>query len=297
MTQLKLALNADTTPLAVSDVLVFKSLEERAREAAAAGFPAVNVDRSEPGLTPEKASAILERHGLEVASGFFHGQFHDPALRDALLREARLQAEFSKAIGQSCLFVSAFVSPPERSAIAGSIRPDDETSLDESQFKIMARILEEIARMWLDYGVSMCFHPHAATYVEAPWEIERLLAMTDAELVRFGPDTGHLLLGGAEPIDLIERHFERVHALHIKDARLQVIERARREGLDYRQTCALGVWTEIGSGDIDFPRLFRLLKDRDWSGWVIVETDHTELPTALESSLRSRNHLREAFGI
>lgn len=297
MTQLKLALNADTTPLAVSDVLVFKSLEERAREAAAAGFSAVNVDRSEPGLTPEKAASILKRHGLQVASGFFHGQFHQPGQRDALLREGRLQAEFSRAIGQTCLFASAYVSPPERFAIAGRVRPDDETSLDEAELEIMARLLEEIARLWLDFGVRMCFHPHVATFVEAPWEIERLLELTDPGLVRFGPDTGHLLLGGADPIDVIERHFERVHALHIKDARLEVMERARREGLDYRQTCALGVWTEIGSGDIDFPRLFKLLENRNWSGWVIVETDHTELPTALESSRKSRAYLRENFGL
>lgn len=296
-TRIRLALNADTTPLAIGDTLVFKSFEERAREAANAGFHAVNADRCEPGLTPEKVARILSRYSLEMASGFFHGPFYQTEEEERIYAEALQQAAFSRAVGQKVLFVSALVSPPERLARVGRVTPSDPVSLTRAQFRQMSRLLHRIARLWMRFGIRLCFHPHVATYVEAPHEIETLMNLTDPELVWLGPDTGHLLLGGADPLQIIERHFERLGGLHVKDVDRPAMERVRREGLNYRQACAAGVWTELGTGCIDFPGLFNLLRRRGWAGWVIVETDHTRLATALESSQVSRRYLKEVIGL
>jgi inosose dehydratase len=293
---IRLALNPDTTPLSISDTLVFKSTAQRVREAAEAGFAAVNVDEEE-GLTAEDARRILQEYRMEVASGFFHGAFYLPGEEARIYDAAKAKAEFAQALGQRFLFVSALVSPPERRAIAGRVRPDEPISLDDRQFDRMARLLERIARLWRDYDVELCYHPHAATYVEAPHEIERLMETTDASLVRLGPDTGHLLYGGADPIALVARYFSRVGAIHLKDARQAVLDRVRLEKLNYREACARGVWTELGTGDVDFAALFELLRQKAWSGWVIVETDHTQLGTALESSRVSRKYLRDTYDL
>lgn len=297
MSHLRLALNADTTPLSISDSLIFKSAEERAREACEAGFTAVNVDRGEAGLTPEKAKNILQKYGLKVASGFFHGAFYHREEEDRLYREAIRQAEFSQELGHDCLFVSALVPEPKRYAQVGRIKPGDPASLSDEQFSQMAQLLERIGRLWKKYGIALCFHPHVATYVEAPHEIEKLMELTDPELVRFGPDTGHIFFGGGDPLALVDRYFNRVGAIHIKDVNRSVVEQVRKEGLDYRQACGRGVWTEIGTGDFDFPALFKMLRTCNWSGWIIVETDHTQLPTALKSSKLSRQYLKEKIGI
>ena len=160
----------------------------------------------------------------------------------------------------------------------------------------MARLLERIARLWRDYDVELCYHPHAATYVEAPHEIERLMETTDASLVRLGPDTGHLLYGGADPVAVITHYFSRVGAIHLKDTQQAVlIVPAGKAQLP--RGMRRGVWTELGTGDVDFPALFQLLRQRAWSGWVIVETDHTQFGTALESSRVSRKYLRDTFDL
>ena len=294
---MRVALNADTTPLSISDRLIFKPFEARAREAAETGFGAINVDRSEAGLTPRKVRQIVDRYHLEVASGFFQGRFYRAAEEEEIFCQAAQQAEFSAALGQDCLFVSAFVSPPERHALAGRIRPGEAVSLDAGQFIRMARLLERIAALWQGYGIELCFHPHVATYVEAPHEIDRLMEATDPGLVKLGVDTGHIFFGGGDPVGMIERYYERLAALHVKDIRSQVVEEARSKSLDYRQACARGVWTELGRGDIGFPSLFALLRNKGWSGWVIVETDHTALATAAESSRMSREYLHNVIGI
>jgi inosose dehydratase len=296
MADMRLALNADTTPLSISDTLVFKPLQVRAAEAAAAGFRAVNVD-AEEGLGPDEARRIVAGCGLEVAAGFFHAPFYEPEAEERILDAAARRAEFARALGQDTVFCSALVAPAERHAIAGSVTPETAVALDARQFHRMARLLERIARLWQRQGITLCVHPHAATYVEAPHEIERLLELTDPALVRLGPDTGHLFFGGADPLAFVERHLERVAGLHVKDIRPEVVAAARRLGLDYRQATARGVWTELGEGCVNFPALFRLLRDRAWSGWIVVETDHTRLPTALESSRASRRYLREVLGL
>jgi sugar phosphate isomerase/epimerase len=191
------------------------------------GFAAVNVDEEE-GLTAEDARRILHEYRMEVASGFFHGAFYLPGEEDRIYDAAKAKAEFAQALGQRFLFVSALVSPPERRAIAGRVRPDEPISLDDRQFDRMARLLERIARLWRDYDVELCYHPHAATYVEAPHEIERLMETTDASLVRLGPDTGHLLYGGADPVALVA-HYLAGRAIHLKDARQAVLDRVRLE--------------------------------------------------------------------
>src|SRR5688572_29253604 len=121
---IRLALNPDTTPLSISDTLVFKSTAQRVREAAEAGFAAVNVDEEE-GLTAEDARRILQEYRMEVASGFFHGAFYLPEEDDRIYDAAKAKAEFARALRQRFLFVSALVSPPERRAIAGRVRPDE----------------------------------------------------------------------------------------------------------------------------------------------------------------------------
>src|SRR5262249_8862240 len=109
---IRLALNPDTTPLSISDTLVFKSTLERLREAAEAGFPAVNVDE-EDGLPAEDPRRILREYGMEAASGFFHGAFYLLEEEDHIYDAAAAKAEFARALGQHSLFVSALVSPPE----------------------------------------------------------------------------------------------------------------------------------------------------------------------------------------
>ena len=61
---------------------------------------------------------------------------------------------------------------------------------------------------------------------------------------------------------------------------------------DYRTFSDKGIWTELGQGCVDFPAVFQILENAGFSGWIIVETDVTQLPTALESAIISRAYLR-----
>ena len=54
-------------------------------------------------------------------------------------------------------------------------------------------------------------------------EIERFLEDTDVPLLL---DSGHLLVAGGDPLRALADWRERIGAVHIKDARLDVVARA-----------------------------------------------------------------------
>ena len=45
-------------------------------------------------------------------------------------------------------------------------------------------------------------------------------------------------------------------------------------------------------GCVDFSTVFEILGNAGFQGWLIVETDVTQLPTALESAIVGRKYLR-----
>jgi inosose dehydratase len=64
-----------------------------------------------------------------------------------------------------------------------------------------------------------------------------------------------------------------------------------------------GVFCPLGAGVVDFPRVIDGLRERSYSGWLIVEQDVVPdaagrlVPDPLESARRSRAYLREKTGL
>ncbi len=79
--------------------------------------------------------------------------------------------------------------------------------------------------------------------------------------------------------------------MHLKDIDPAVQARGQADW-GYAKYSSEGIWTELGRGAVDFPTIFQILREANFSGWLIVETDVTQLPTALESAQISREYLR-----
>ena len=142
-------------------------------------------------------------------------------------------------------------------------------------------------------------HPHTSTYVEAPWEIERALELTDLGIV---VDPGHLLIGGADPIEVLRTWGDRVTYVHAKDVRLDVVRSAVAERVDAIEAWRRGIFCELGAGDVDLETFFDELRRIDYQGWVVVEQDRIPRPDELlsesvKAQVRNRDWLREHAGI
>jgi inosose dehydratase len=235
---------------------------------------------------PEALRDALTERGLVMLGGF-EGV---PLLRDGVVRERRERllsvARLLAAVadvgdpGRPPWFILADDTgdQPHRAARAGRITTAD--GLDATARRRFAANAEEVARVVLgETGLRTLYHHHCAHHVETPDEIDAFLDATDPELLNLVFDTGHASYGsgqvddGALAASLLERWWERVPYVHLKDCHPEVAARARREGWDYRTAVGAGVFCELGQGSVDFGRVVDLLRARGYADWVTVEQD------------------------
>ena len=158
-----------------------------------------------------------------------------------------------------------------REAAAG--RPDEleRTALDDDGFSAALERLEHAVARCRAAGVRPVFHPHAGTYIETPAEIERLLAGSDVELCL---DSGHLAIGGSDPVALARRCAGRIAHLHLKDVDGAMLERLRAGEIEMMAAWEAGLFCPLGEGIVDVDGFLAAATTQDgFDGWLVLEQD------------------------
>jgi inosose dehydratase len=147
---------------------------------------------------------------------------------------------------------------------------DRSLALSVDQWQVFARRVEEAIALAERYGLSCSFHPHISTYVESPWEVERLLEHTRIGLTL---DTGHIQLAGADPAECERAWRGRINHVHLKDVRVGVLARAKAEHRRDFDIWWADVATPLGRGDVDIDGFVGQLLSAGYGGWLVVEQD------------------------
>jgi inosose dehydratase len=128
-------------------------------------------------------------------------------------------------------------------------------------------------------------------------DVDRLMENTKPELVHLLLDTGHLAFAGADPLEVTRTYASRVKHIHLKDVRANVVKRARRNHLSFKDAIEAGVFTVPGDGDIDFLPIFEALGAAGFEGWLVVEAEQDPAKaTPLKYAKMARQYLRETLG-
>ena len=175
-------------------------------------------------------------------------------------------------------------------------RPDKPTT--DEQLKIMANALSELGKRTADVGIRLAPHPHIWSPLERQNEVERVLELTDPELVYLTADTAHLTLGGIDPVRLIRDHYPRVAALHWKDTPAKY--RGQRGPTPSREEHnRVNLYKNLGTGGVDFPAILEILRKRNFQGWVTLDFNQPRPGegTIEENIGHNLNYLRDALGI
>jgi inosose dehydratase len=162
----------------------------------------------------------------------------------------------------------------DRDRWAGRADDDRTPRLSDRAWTELADVLETLADEAIAAGRRLAFHPHAATYIETPSEVDRLVAATDAARVGICLDVGHCIVGGGDPISVLEGLGDRVTHVHLKDvdaATHAKLVDGRIDGLS--QATDERIFTELGAGCLDLSGVLRVLAARDYDGWLMVEQD------------------------
>jgi inosose dehydratase len=267
---------------------------------AAAGYEGTEL--GPPGFLGEgdELRERLERHGLALTGGWCPVRFSEPEHWEQDLAELSSTLDlFAAGGGTEPVPVFGDGGSAARRENPGRGAEDRSLGLDEEGWRRWAEGAKRAEEVAAAGGFRPALHPHTSTYVEAPWEIERALELTDLGLV---VDPGHLLIGGADPIEVIRTWGERVAYVHAKDVRLDVVRSAVADRADALEAWRRGIFCELGTGDVDLETFFDELRRIDYQGWVVVEQDRIPrddelLSEAVEAQVRNRRWLREHAGI
>jgi inosose dehydratase len=211
------------------------------------------------GDEPSATAAILEAYQLQAVGGFLpvvlHQGHHDP------------MPEVDSFI-DNCLATGAGVVV--LAAATGTDGYDERPSLDEEGWSTLLANLDRISDHASQRGVIACLHPHVGTMVETGAETERVIAGSQVGLCI---DTGHLLVGGADPVAITAAHPARVVHVHLKDVDRGVAQQVIDGGLTFGQAVKAGMFEPLGQGDVDIAAMVRTLEDHGYQGWYVLEQD------------------------
>jgi inosose dehydratase len=208
---------------------------------------------------PGELTALLNRHGLSCVGTFapalLHVATHDPA---------------DDIAGQLDALVAAGARILVLAAATGADGYDSRPVLDDGQWATLLNNLDRLAGIAADRGITAVLHPHVGTMVETRDDVDRVLAGSSIPLCL---DTGHLLIGGTDPLELVRAAPDRVAHTHLKDVDLRLAARVQSGELTYTGAVSRGMYTPLGTGDADIAGIVSTLRTNGFDGWFVLEQD------------------------
>lgn len=234
----------------------------------------------------------LSRHHLDLAGGWVELPLSDDdAFEIALDALNEIVQVFTDAVTDATLRLPkptlADTGSPQRKAHPGSGAP----GLDDAGWDRLVTNLNRAAERFRSAGFEPTFHHHAGTFIETPDEIERLLQSTDIGLTL---DTGHLLIGGGDPLTAVTRWGGRINHVHVKDVNRAELNRVRAAGGGMVDIWSSGAFVPLGHGDLPFAQTVDALLACGYDGWIVVEQDVLLAPDAPLGEFREariRDHI------
>lgn len=209
---------------------------------------------------PAELTAELGEYGIALLGGFTPVVVHDPAEREATIASATATAKLFQQAG-----ATKMVSSPVQDW--GWSHP---RALSTEEKRHMAEMLGVIDDICGEHGIQQVLHPHVQTLVETKDDISRVLDSCD---VNFCLDTGHMAFGGQDPVEFAKDAFDRVGHVHLKDVRLDMTPAVLRREVTLMSAVQAGVFTNLGSGDVDILGVVQTLEAGGYRGWYVIEQD------------------------
>ena len=180
-------------------------------------------------------------------------------------------AEIPKTIETHVAFARDFLQPFGCTLWKCNMGARPQGGPTDDQLKRLANTLNEIGRRTIAMGIRMAPHPHIWGPMERESDVRRVMELTDPKLVWLTTDTGHLTLGGMDAVKIMGDYFDRIAEVHLKDTYAKY--RGNTSTPTQESHKVASVYHNMGGGGVDFPAVFKLLRDRHYKGWAIFDMD------------------------
>jgi inosose dehydratase len=237
------------------------------------GYRAVKADVPSD-MAPEHYLDWLDGFGLSPALSLFPGTFDDPSTHVQVAEQARRFAAVQASLGLSVCMIST----TEPSGSARMEHPAIGSDFDPSRLSAVIDGVAASSEAMRSEGVKAALHPHVGGWIETEAEVRAALDQLDADLLAFGPDTGHMSWAGMDVFAVLSDYADRIVGVHLKDTFAAGIAAGKAGDLDYRTATAPGrIWAEPGTGQADLQRCVATFPP-SYSGDFMIEIDVPSMP-------------------
>jgi inosose dehydratase len=271
------------------------SFGQAVSEMALAGFEGCSVGHKYPTDTAVLTEE-LDRRGLRVSEPWTSTYFTINAMHDKTVADFQDSLAFIKAMRGTDLVVAELGRSSHQRPVA--LVPNRDV-FDDDRWAALASGLNGLGKIAKDEGMRLCYHHHMGTGVQTRADVDRLMEMTDPDLVHLLLDTGHIYFAGDDPLSLAQAHADRISHVHLKNIRRPAMDEALERGSSFEEAIKHGVFTVPGdpAGAIDFAPILQVLADRGYRGWLVVEAEQDpNRANPLDYATTARRYLREVVG-
>ncbi len=230
-------------------------------EMSGLGLPATELGA--PGFLPDDPHdvfSVLNSVNMSLIGGFTPLVVHDATQEVETIAQAKKIAALFQAAG-----ATKFITAPVTDW--GWSEPHPPTAEELKQMNKIFTIVDEICG---EHGLEQVLHSHVLTMVETDSDVQKVL---DTCNVHWCLDTGHLAIGGTDPVAFAQAVFDRVGHVHLKDVDLSKVAPVMNREISIMEGVQGGLFTELGQGDVDISGVIEVLESRGYQGWYVIEQD------------------------
>ena len=237
----------------------------------------------------EYFSNLIKLHNLEVTSYYCEFSLIYKDKKSTEIESMKRKCDFLKKLGCDLLLIDGGAK--------------DFTKNTKEYYKIAVDSINEVGFIAKELGFKTSWHQHWGSMFDTEDSFAFLMDNTDPRLIGFCPDTAQLLLSSIDPVKTIKKYIDRINYIHFKDitANNFIINRSDNinklkktaresdkgfENYEYFKDRFLDAgayhinsaykFTEVGRGMIDFENICKIIKENNYTGWIVVDQDYTE---------------------
>jgi inosose dehydratase len=210
---------------------------------------------------PAAARGLLDACDLRLIGGFVTAVLHESARRADEIASVTRQAEWLAAAGAEFVVLAPALAQTGYSGTA-EIPADAWPRLFDG--------IDQVVEIADSNGLSVAVHPHWGTAIERREHLERFLEGSTHALCL---DTGHIALGGADPVKVARDAGPRVRHVHLKDVDGALGAQVRDGSLSYNDAVREGLFRPLGEGAARIKDVLAELRRAGYMGWHVLEQD------------------------
>jgi len=210
---------------------------------------------------PGDLGEMLDRHGLDLIGGFVPAVLYREDVQDDQLAYVERAARTLAACGSQTLVLGPDSHHPGY---------DTQIEMSAEEWDVFLRNTRRVVEIAGENGIVAALHQHWGMAVVQPGDVERILEESTIGLCL---DSGHLFLGGADPVEIATMAGDRIVHVHLKDVDAPMASRVRDGSIPFRQAVIDGVFKPLGEGDLDIAGFVTTIERSGYTGWHVLEQD------------------------